>query len=336
MNYSVGIRDGMDGYRTRDHLDDFRSKCTECGQCREVCPSYAHGGCDPLAVMLGDNSKVWDCVGCGNCSRVCGSTDPKSVMLAVYSINLDVPVSQCFLDTGLSRPLDDHPARDEVPPEWDGDDVYVMPGCIVRCLAPHLEYSASVAMRAIGAKATELEGFTCCMYPIQFGVMTDSERDGYRLRMGEMANGKDMVTMCAGCSEIMGKSGVRCEHIIPYLHRNLDKLPRTNKKLRVSLEPGCAAMEFRDEMEEIVTAMGFEPIGNEPGCCGKSSRNVAAPLMSERQAASQDADAIVVGCPMCYTRYDACEGGKPVLYITELVALAYGDCRTLRYHRTPL
>ncbi len=88
--------------RIRDRVDKLRAGCIGCGACRDTCPSYSHGGCDPQAVMEGDYERVFGCVGCGSCSRVCESTEPKLVMLAVYSIVLDTSVSQAFLDTGLS------------------------------------------------------------------------------------------------------------------------------------------------------------------------------------------------------------------------------------------
>ncbi|MBQ8180343.1 MAG: 4Fe-4S binding protein [Candidatus Methanomethylophilaceae archaeon] len=323
-------------YRTRDHIDEYTSKCTGCGRCREVCPSYRHGGCDPLAVMRGELRRAFDCVGCGRCTKVCPHTDPKTVMLAAYSIVLDRPVSPDFYETGLNRPVEDHPARTELEPVWRGDDVYVMPGCIVRCMAPHLEYAMAVTLDAVGERGSVLPDFTCCMYPIQFGSMPDAERDAYRIRMGETASGREMVNMCAGCTEIMGRSGVACGHLIPFLHRRIGRLPRLERSVRVSLEPGCAAEDHLRGMEEVVRAMGCEPVGNEPGCCGKSSRNAAGPLMAERQAAAADADLIVVGCPMCLVKYDSVPGGKPVVYLAELVAAAHGDRSTLRYHGIPV
>ncbi len=285
---------------------------------------------------MGDDRAVFDCVGCGYCTEVCENLDPKEVMLAAYSIVTGMEVSEHFWNTGLSRPLSDVPCRDELPPKWSGDDVYVMPGCISKCLVPYLEYATSVAMTSIGVNATELPDFTCCMYPIQFGCMDDGERDGYRQRMGESAGGKDMVTLCAGCSEIMGKSGVDCMHILPFLHRYLDVLPRFDTPLKVSIEPGCAAREFRDEMKDIVERMGCTVVNPESGCCGKASRKAAVPLMAERQDAAGDADLIVVGCPMCQVKYDAFPGGKPVVYITELLAAAHGDKSSLRYHTIPV
>ena len=122
--------------RVRDNIDMYRRLCVECGTCREVCPSYNHGGCDPLAVMRGEYRRVFDCVGCGSCSRACEHTNPKIVMMAAYSIVLDTPVSQAFLDTGYSRyPAADAPGAD-LEPVWDGEEVCVMPGCVAKCVVP--------------------------------------------------------------------------------------------------------------------------------------------------------------------------------------------------------
>ena len=322
--------------RVRDNIDMYRRLCVECGTCREVCPSYNHGGCDPLAVMRGEYRRVFDCVGCGSCSRACEHTNPKIVMMAAYSIVLDTPVSQAFLDTGYSRyPSADAPGAD-LEPVWDGEEVCVMPGCVAKCVVPYVVYAASSGLRGMGAKACELPDFTCCMYPIQFGTMQDEERVGYIRRMGETAGSREIVNLCGGCTEIMNRHGVECRHLIPFLHDRLDSLPRINGRLKVSVEPGCAAVEHADEMTDIVRAMGCEPVGNEPGCGGKNSRNVAKPLMDERQEAARDADAIVVGCPMCQSKYDSVPGGKPVMHLAELLVAAFGDRRSLECHTIPV
>ena len=322
--------------RVRDNIDMYRRLCVECGTCRRVCPSYRHGGCDPLAVMLGDNSKVFDCVGCGNCTRACHHTNPKIVMLAAYSIMLDLPVSQAFLDTGYTRyPSDDAPGAD-LEPEWTGDNVYVMPGCVAKCVVPYVVYATSAALKGMGERASELPGFTCCMYPVQFGTMEDGERLGYIRRMGETAGDSEMVNLCGGCTEIMNRHGVDCGHLIPFLHARMDRLPKVGRPLRVSVEPGCAAIAHRDEMEEVLSRMGFVPVGNEPGCCGKNSRKVSKALMDERQEAARDADLIVTGCPMCQSKYDSVPGGKPAVYIAEVVAAAFGDRRSLGCHAIPV
>ena len=322
--------------RTRDNIDDYRRLCIDCGECRDVCPSYRLGGCDPLAVMKGDNSRVFGCIGCGNCSRACPETDPKIVMLAAYSIMLDRPVSQAFLDTGLSRYVSEEAPGLGLEPIWEGDDVYVMPGCVAKCEVPYVVYAASSALKGMGIRASELPEFTCCMYPIQFGGMDDDEREGYIRRMGETAGDRPLVTLCGGCSEIMNRHGTECQHLIPFLHARMDLLPRIDGDLKVSVEPGCTAIVYRDMMTEIVERLGCEPVGNEPGCCGKNVRDISTSLMRERQEAASEADVIVVGCPMCQAKYDAFPGGKPVMYLAELVAAAYGDRASLECHRIPV
>lgn len=319
-----------------DKLDVLRSMCVGCGACRDACPSYRHGGCDPLEVMNGNLRKVFDCVGCGSCERVCGHTHPKEAMLAAYSIVLDMNVSQAFLDTGLAKyPEEDAPGMD-LEPVWTGDDVYVMPGCTAKCVVPYVVYATSSAMMHMGERASELPDFTCCMYPVQFGRMDDTERKSYRMKMSDTAGGRELVMLCPGCSEIMRRDSISCEHIIEFLHGRMDALPSYGKGIKVSIEPGCAALEHFGKMVDVVEAMGFEWIGNEPGCCGKNSRNVAAPLMSERQSAASDADIIVAGCPMCVSKYDSVPGGKPVAYISELVAAGFGDTGSLRCHIIPV
>ncbi len=321
----------------RDNLDRFRSLCVGCGACTEACPSHRHGGCDPQAVMEGDLKKVFGCVGCGFCSRACEQgCEPKLVMLAAYSLLLNVPVSQAFLDTGLSRYVTEGAPGTDLEPVWTGDDVYVMPGCVAKCEVPYVEYAASAAMKGMGVRASELPDFKCCMYPIQFGTMDDEERKGYLIGMGETAGGRELVTLCGGCDEAFGMVGVESEHLIAFLHRRLSALPKVPVPLRVSVEPGCAAIGLSEDMLDVVRAMGCIPMGNEPGCCGKGNRNVGAPLMAERQEAAKDADVIVVGCPMCQKQYDSVPGGKPSMHIAELVAWACGDSESLRRHTIPV
>lgn len=322
--------------RIRDNLDEFRSKCIGCGACTDACPSHRHGGCDPQAVMEGDLEKVFGCVGCGYCSRACErGCQPKLVMLATYSLLLDIPVSQAFKDSGLSRYVSEDAPGSDLKPVWTGDDVYVMPGCVAKCEVPYVEYAASSALRGMGFAASELPDLKCCMYPIQFGTMEDEERKGYLLGMGKTAGGRTMVSLCGGCDEAFGMVGVDSIHLIGFLHEHMDRLPRLDVPLEVAVEPGCAAIGYRDQMVEVVRAMGCVPVMYEPGCCGKGNRNVGEALMAERQDAAADADVIVVGCPMCQKQYDAVPGGRPSMHLAELVAWAFGDTASLERHAIP-
>ncbi len=174
-----------------------------------------------------------------------------------------------------------------------------MPGCVVKCELPYVEYAAALALGSMGFRVGELPEFTCCMYPIQFGTMTDEDRKSHILKMGETTGKRPLVDLCAGCDEAMKMAGVRSEHLIGFLYEHMNRLPKLGKPLRVAVEPGCTAHNYSDKMKDVVRAMGCEPTDYRPGCCGKGNRNVGAALMAERQEEVGDADLIVVGCPMC-------------------------------------
>jgi heterodisulfide reductase subunit B len=141
-----------------------------------------------------------------------------------------------------------------------------------------------------------------------------------------------LVTLCGGCSEELSDDGVKAEHIVSFLHRNIDKLPRFPEGYKVAMEPGCAVEPIAGEMKDIIAALGCEVVNKTYGCCGKSAP-VAVPLMAERQKECSGADFVIVACPMCQVKYDSYEGGLPVVHIAELVAMAAGDNATLGFHK---
>lgn len=315
-------------------IDDLRAKCVGCGMCRDVCPSLKHGGVDPLLIMQGGDENIRSCISCGNCSRVCEYTDPYIVMKDVLSKVNGVHVSQTYRDCGLAMPVQDVPSA-SLECRWTGDDVYVMPGCMVRCRFPFLEYAASVALDSMGIRCSEIPDTSCCLHPVQFREMPESERQGAKSSIGRSAGGGDIVTLCGGCHEELEAAGEGSEHIIQFLHRKIGSLPRFDEPLRVALEPGCSSEPYADEMVEVVKALGCECIGNGWGCCGKGT-DVSTGLMADREAECADADLIVVGCPTCFMKFDSQAGGRPVVHIAELVAMAAGDRESLRYHTIPV
>ena len=317
-----------------DEIERLRQMCIACGKCSRGCPSLKHGGLDPLEVMMGSDEGLETCIGCGTCSQICHRTDPATVMRDIICLQQGIHVSQAFHDTGYTTVPQDVPSRIELVPEWTGDDIDVMPGCIVECRVPFIKYAASIALKSMGLKARELPNNTCCMHPIMFREMHETERRAYKAKMGASAGGKPILTLCAGCSDELANSGIDAEHIIPLLHRNIDSLPKFDKPLKVAVEPGCSAMPLKKEMMAVVKAMGCESVGKGMGCCGKNV-SVSVPLMAEREEECADADLIVVGCPMCFIKYDSQPGGKPVVHIAELVAMAAGDFESLRYHAIP-
>lgn len=316
---------------------DLMAKCVACGLCTDACPSHAHGGCDPFLVMTGKDGNVLSCIGCGKCTDVCPTTDPKEVMMHRKSEALGLAVPDTFVKYGYVMAPADPSWQAGLPPIPPGDAVWLIPGCTITAKVPFLKYAGARALQAVGAGSRELPGNTCCMYPLPLRSLTDEERDVYKQRMGAAAGGRPLVTLCAGCCNELADAHVVAPHITTYLAQHLDAiraLPRL--RLKVALEPGCSAERFAAEFEAVVRATGAEPIGNPFGCCGKTVERIGAEMMRERQADCARADVIVVGCPMCFRMYDACPGGKPVLHLAELVALAAGDRSTLRFHRIPL
>jgi len=285
-----------------------------------------------MEIMVGNDEEVTHCIGCGNCSKVCRRSDPYIVMKDLLCLRKGVHVSEVFKSTGYAMPQVDMPARTELVPKWEGDDIYIMPGCVIKCKAPYVEYATAAAMKSMGVGCSELPGNTCCMHPIQFREMTEFERRDYKKSMGDTSGDRDLVTLCGGCSDELLMSGVDATHIVSFLHQHMDALPKFEKPLKVGIEPGCSESVSYNEMRDVAERMGCEVVNIKRGCCGKYA-DVSEGLMKDRETECEGADVIVVGCPMCLVRYDDYPGGLPVVHMAELVSMASGDCSTLQHHK---
>lgn len=318
-----------DHMKSELELDRMRQKCIGCGRCTEVCPSYKHGGCDPREIMLGSEEGLEFCISCGRCSEICRRLDPTKIIQTMILIRENKTLPPVYHDTGYVQPI----SETEVPePQWTGDEVSIMPGCIVKCKVPFIENAAASIVNRMGHTCREIPVSTCCTHPIVCRELSDMECRNVKKKMEASAGDSAILTLCGGCNDEFLESDVSSRHMIQFLYDNIDQLPVSETKLKVALEPGCSAQKYIKQMVAIVEKMGFEYIDNEYGCCGKNIE-MAAEMMAERQEAATEADVIVVGCPMCFLKYDAYEGGKKVLHIAELAALAAGDDSSLQYHR---
>lgn len=312
-------------------IDSIKRTCILCGRCSKACPSFRHGGIDPMEIMAGGEAGLDMCILCGTCSRVCRRSDPFTVIRGLIYIERGLSVSDTYRRTGFTRA----PAEDRcVDPEWTGDDAYVMTGCVVDGMAPYIEFAASVAMGAVGVRASRLPKESCCLHPVQFMGMSVAEKRSVRRDMCASAGGREIVTLCAGCSEELETVDPNATHIVRFLHRRLDSLPRFGTRIKVGMEPGCSAEPFAKEMAAVLERMNCEVVNREFGCCGKNAP-VSGALMAEREEECSGADVIVVGCPMCFIKFDAQEDGTPVVHIAELVATAAGRRESLAFHRIP-
>ena len=333
MNYTLSVF--MNDIPER--IRSLMSACVECGACLDVCPSHRYGGVNPMEAMIGGNGNVTSCIGCLNCSNACNVTDPSRVIMYLNCIESGAKIPDLFYDTGYSIKQTEQLSRTELPPKWNGNDIYLMPGCFVEGKFPFLKYATSVVMNAVGIGCCEIPNSKCCMFPVPFRIMTDEERDDYKEKMNPN-DGKDIVTLCPGCAAELEETGMDAKHVVQLLHSHLDSISKfKGVKLKVALQPGCHIMiHYPKEFEDLVRATGATLIGNRIGCCGKSVKDISEKLMKERQEDIKDADAVITGCPSCMFRYDNVKDGVPVLHIIELLALATGDSSTQKYHKLKL
>ncbi len=318
-----------------DEIARLMQKCISCGKCTPYCPSNKYGGVDPHEIMIGGETDVSTCILCGTCSQVCRRSDPFTVMRDLKALQNDLHVSQTYKDTGYAMPIKEHISDSELEYGWDGDDAFIMPGCVVECKAPFLEYAAMIAVKTVGKTCSELKGSGCCLRPPQFREMQETERHDQIVRMTANADGKEIITLCGGCTDALKDHGEETSNMVTFLYNNLDNLPRFDRRIKVAVEPGCSCMPIKKEMLAVIEKLGCEFVNNAMGCCGKDTP-LAEQMMADREKECGNGCLIVVACPKCFTKYDAQPGGMPVLFLSELMAWAAGHTETFRYHNIPV
>ncbi|MFW9989754.1 MAG: CoB--CoM heterodisulfide reductase iron-sulfur subunit B family protein [Candidatus Odinarchaeota archaeon] len=168
------------------------------------------------------------------------------------------------------------------------------------------------------------------------------------------------------------KGTINVKHFVEVLHEHLDVIKKNIKKelsgLKVACHTGChynrpsEKMQTDDPMKplklrEIVAATGATPVDYEEEmlCCGSGVGNAeeepAMQVLANKltSATNAGAEAMIVNCPACFQQFDNNQkkagevGGQdfsiPVLYVTELLAMAFGenpDDLGLKFHRTRL
>jgi heterodisulfide reductase subunit B len=168
------------------------------------------------------------------------------------------------------------------------------------------------------------------------------------------------------------KGSIDVKHFVEVLHGYTDKIKELVKKdlsgLKVACHTGChynrpsEKVQTDDPMNpvklrEIVAAAGVIPVDYEEEtlCCGTGTGNTeeepAMQILSNKltSAMNAGAEAMIVNCPACYQQFDNNQKkaekiddktfGIPVLYVTELLALVFGEdpkSLGLNFHRTRL
>ncbi len=165
------------------------------------------------------------------------------------------------------------------------------------------------------------------------------------------------------------KGTVEIKHFAQVLFENLDGIKEIIKNplkdLRVAGHPGChylrpsEIIQWDDPLNPVTLDIIIEAIGADPieyrlknDCCGnpveKTDKEVSLSMLKNKLESMKDvgADCIAVVCPACYQQFDfnqrevnkkyGTDYNYPVLYITELIALALGmgaEDLGLKFHR---
>jgi heterodisulfide reductase subunit B len=158
--------------------------------------------------------------------------------------------------------------------------------------------------------------------------------------------------------------GVRVRHFMELLEefgavRMESMVTVPQSKLRIAVHPGCHVIRPSKVLKvdshfsprvlvDIAQRTGAQIVENEswPRCCGGGLAGVDdrisnAILQEDVEAFKQaGANCILTPCPFCFVQFDIKQkSGLPVLYLSELVALAFGATPEeigLKYHRIKL
>jgi heterodisulfide reductase subunit B len=175
----------------------------------------------------------------------------------------------------------------------------------------------------------------------------------------ELEHDQELAAKVAETVEEPYDGSVEVKHIVDFLADDVgleeiaSKVHRRLEGLKVACYYGClltrppdyAVVDDTEEprkMERILESVGAEPVdwSHRTECCGAAfpfSRvdiveNLAAKILVAAEKA--EADCIVVACPMCHANLDMRQSGAgriagrklriPIVYLTELIGLAYG------------
>jgi heterodisulfide reductase subunit B len=275
-------------------------------------------------------------------------------------------------------------------------------GCTIGNRIPFIEASSRKVFDKLGIETSQAP-FACCPDPTG---MKSFDNDAW-LVMGARnislaeAEGKDIVSLCNGCTNTLRgvkhqlkhdnlkkdkvnaelakvgkafKGSVDIKHFVDVLKDEvgMDKIKSAVSKplsaIKVACHPGCHYMRPAEWMEsddplrptnlkKLAAASGATVVDYDEIslCCGSAVTNAYEETGLLNLKTKMDsiknsgADAIIVNCPACFQQLDTrqrdlskkfeTEYNIPVLYLTELYALAMGyspDELGLKFHRTRL
>lgn len=236
------------------------------------------------------------------------------------------------------------------------------PGCCLKeSHGKPYEVSIIAIAAALGMKIVEMEDWNCCGAS-PFPSIDKSTADMLVRRNIDIAkkSPKDVIVACSCCYKVL-RSGaaekVRVRHILDVLANDVgskkigESVSVQLKNIEVAPYYGCYIgrpkpsfddAENPQTMDEIIRALGANVIDYslKTQCCGGTlmiiDERAAFRLVGNllRLAKEKEADCIVTPCPLCHFNLDryqsqisrafGVEYNIPVLFITQLIGLAFG------------
>jgi heterodisulfide reductase subunit B len=194
--------------------------------------------------------------------------------------------------------------------------------------------------------------------------------NGCYLSLEEARQALENETTRKEVNEVLGQIGlhyggnVRIKHFAEIVReageqkvRSLTTTPQSN--FRFAAHPGCHLVRPSSKLkvdsgfvpkvlDEIASWCGSEVVVSEkwPKCCGGGiagiDEKVSASMLEDATSSFRPsgANCILTPCPFCFVQFDLRQKeGLPVLYLSELLALAFGatpELIGLKYHKTKL
>ena len=252
-------------------------------------------------------------------------------------------------------------------------DFSYFPGCSLATTAAESNQSMIKSARILGLNLIELEDWNCCGSSSASTLCKNLALAMAARNLSLAPAGRPLVAMCPRCLHYL-RSAQQCLRDDGETRRNLEEqfgrpidldveiihfmeilvrygLDRLGEKARRSLKGlkfvpyyGCTLSRpprlarqqyFQGEMENILTALGAEPVTTALShrCCGSflsaTDPEVVTPLVNEiiDSAVASKANCLVTACAMCQLNLEircTTKTRLPIFHFSEILALALG------------
>jgi len=323
-----------------DLVEAHRAKCTQCGQCLEVCPRY--NGIELIEHLYGylegnsdiDFRSLTRCLTCGLCATSCpeglgvkmlisparqkwvnenGLTDRQTMVDPEAENNIFKKIAE----------MDQIPSYREIP----GSVVY-FPGCAGTYINTNMSKATVALLEKAGVDYTVLSGFEYCCGAVSAGAGNPGpiRRNGHRnIEEIQKRGAKTLITACPGCfkafkdiyPKLFGELDFQVMQVSQYLElllKNGKLSPKTVLNHRVFYHDPCHLTRgmgvYREARNVLELIPGTELTNLTPensACCGFGGGvRVNYPSESLELASDRYRAAEKLGCDIIITNCGGC------------------------------